>query len=412
MDIQPSVLNRLIAARYLIDSSGQELTAISDPLIVCQKILTAHDAAELVFIALLSQLGLQAPEKDGKIKQEPSFMAMTRAVLKEAAKNQEIADSRHNKLFEDLNHARVSFKHHGLLVDASTNFHLFADVVQLLDVLCNCLINRGLLSIDHSAAISSEDIRANFQSARESIDAGDFRLALEKTALGLAVAFWEMNVPSSLTAGKASSEDALLLSGRGIDAASFLSMQKLLPICYYLEEKTEWELRRYGHEGNWTCENAEFCLQTAITTIVRLQSAPSQPLALDFYDLYEDVIEVLVASPEVFLTRGFAFSTFQNERQVDVFRKGDVISGRAKGRVGKDKDSESAPEVGLEYADWVSVERPSTDKLERSSNPWDIDLLWFKKEEIDVSYRLDQTRDKIRRAFTDSVEKGIPSDGT
>ena len=403
MAIQPSTLNRLIAARYLIDSSGQELTAISDPLIVCQKILTAHDAAELVLIALLSQLGVDAPEKDGKIKREPSFMAMASAVLKEAAKNQEIADARHNKLFEDLNRARVDFKHHGLLVDASTNFHLFADVIKLLDVLCNCLINRGLLTVDHSAAISSENIRAKFSSAREAIDAGEYRLALEETARGLALAFWEMNVPSSLIVGKASSEDALLLSGRGIDPASFLSMQKLLPVSYVFEEEPEWELRKYGHEANWTRDNAEFCLQTAITTTVRLQSAPAQPIPLDFYDIYEDVIEVLVDSPTVFLIKGLVLSAFQTERQVDVFRKGDVISGRAKGHLGRSKDSESATEIGFQYADWVSIERPSTDKVELSTSPWDLEVLWFQKEEVNISHRLNQARDKIRRASTDTA---------
>jgi hypothetical protein len=402
MDVQPSTLNRLIAARYLIDSSGQELTAISDPLIVCQKILTAHDAAELVLIALLSQLGLEAPEKDGNVKREPSFMAMASAVLKEAGKNHEIVDSRHNKLFEDLNRARVNFKHHGLLVDASTNFHLFADVINLLNVLCSCLINRGLLNVDHSAAISSENIRSKFSSAREAIDAGEYRLALEETARGLALAFWEMNVPSSLTVGKASSEDALLLSGRGIDTASFLSMQKLLPVCYAFEEKPEWELRKYGHDGNWSRENAKFCLQMAVTTTVRLQSAPAQPIPLDFYDIYEDVIEVLVDSPKVFLIKGIGFSTFKTERQLDVFRKGDVISGRARGHLGRDEDLEPAPEIGFEYADWVSIERPSTNKVELSTSPWDLDVLWFQKKEVSVSHRLNQARDKIRRGSIDS----------
>jgi hypothetical protein len=45
-------LNRLIAARHLIDGSGQELSAIPTPLAVAQKVLLVHDAAELAFLAL------------------------------------------------------------------------------------------------------------------------------------------------------------------------------------------------------------------------------------------------------------------------------------------------------------------------------------------------------------------------
>ena len=228
-----TVLNRLIAARHLIESSGGLQAQSLAPLVVAQRILIAHDAVELVLLALSSARDLPAKGKDGQLLKDPPFMVLARLIIKAATERFGLESRSQEKLLSDLVEARKLFKHDGLLVDASSNAHLFEDCVALANDLCACLLGEELLRIDQSAGVGIEETRRRFIDSRKKIVEGNYKASLEETGQGLAYAFAQLAVPTDLTVGKPSSEVALLLSGRGVDPSNFLRMQQLLPTIYF-----------------------------------------------------------------------------------------------------------------------------------------------------------------------------------
>jgi hypothetical protein len=396
VNIRPSVLNRLIAARHLIDTSGQELSALSDPLAVAQKILIAHDAAELVLLALLSQLGLKATDK--------TFMAHVQLVVGKAFENEPALIASTSHLMDDLNRLRVDFKHHGLLPDSRSSYHLYTDVVAVVDSLCDRVFGRPLVGIDHTAAIQQGEISSQFEKARLLIDQGNHRGALEAIAVGLSVAFWNLRV--SAMVGEPSSETALLLSGRGIDPASFLTMQKLLPMAQWPLGEPGWTLRKTGHEGNWTKENAEFCLRTAISTVVRLQSAPLLPRPIDFYEQFEDVVEIVADHPVVHLVHGYYLS---GPVQADVFdglSKGDQVIGQAFGEFELGREFTQELGTNLDSAIYIAVKHPRHPSLKPPApdDPFAYQVLWFERADVNISHQTSERYLEIRNSYLNPDE--------
>ena len=394
MQLEPRTLHRLIAARHLIDVSGQELSASSHPLAVAQKLLVAHDAAELVFIALKSQLNLNTPESDGKVKSESSFMAMARALLTLDAESGDKRSAHYIKLLEDLNRVRVAFKHHGILADALTNFHLFGDTRTILDSICSKFIGQSLTKIDEAAAIRDGLTKVKFDLARRAIEDGDYKASLELTASALAYAFIFTEARSSINAGVPSSIDALQLLGRGIDPASFLAMQQLLPAVYWIDGQAVWELREYGHPANWTIENAKFCLETAISTVVKLQETPQRPMPRNFYSEFEDVVEVLVDNPEVLCTKSDLDNPrlYSPPRACAFFGRGDRVRGHVSGCLEPDSNSPYIEEDDFEIASWIIVNHAASDCPAMSEAPWLGDALLFRRNEVSITYR---AKDKV-----------------
>ena len=396
VNIHPSVLNRLVAARHLIDGSGQELSVLSDPLAVAQKILIAHDAAELVILALISQLGLTAKERD--------FMDQVKAVLREAFNNEPAEIGIKSRLFEHLNRLRVDFKHHGLLPDSRSSYHLYSDVLGVVDTLCDRLLERPLSSIDHTAAIQLDETSSQFVSARLLINKGEYKAALEAIAVGLSVAFWNLEV--SAVVGEPSSETALLLSGRGIDPASFLTMQKLLPIAQWPNSEPGWTLRKTGHEGNWTKENAEFCLRTAISTVVRLQSTPFLPRPIDFYDQFEDVVEIVADHPVVHLVHGQHLGGLAQTDVFDGLSKGDRIIGQAVGQFEMSRDFIHESGIDLDYAIYIAVKNPRHPSLvpPAGDDHFAYQVLWFEREDVKISHQTSERYLEIQKFYLNPGE--------
>jgi hypothetical protein len=403
MQIQPHVVNRLIAARHLIDSSGQELTAYSDALVVAQKILLAHDAAELSFIALSSQLNLRVPELDGKPKAESSFMALAKAVSTATYPSESHHSAKSAALFEHLNQLRVAFKHRGLPPNVASSFHLFSEVVEELDSICRQLIGLPLTRIQHAAAIYDDTTRDLLDRANTAISSGLYKEALETISLALHVAFRTLNIPSNIKPGEISTEDALLLSGRGIDPASFITTQKFLPVTHNGEDVI-WDLRKHGHEMNWTDTNATFCLQTAISSVIRLQPAQEIPTPSDFYTWFEDVVTVLVDKPKVYRQTGSFSSLIE---PLTIFDKGSRIKGRVNGSWERKVDyGNSTTDFDLEHAPYICLLYPKHELLEPLKiGLFNTNVLWFENEEVAISYESNGMRESIRK----QLEQGHPN---
>ena len=379
-------LNRLIATRHLIDNSGQELTPFSDPLAVAQKILIAHDAAELTLSALRSHLNLA---------NESQFMPTARAVSHRAYPENENVAGAAIDLFNHLNDLRVAFKHRGNLPDVSSTYFVYFQIVETLDSMCDHLLGMPLTQIDHSAAIRKETVRDRLFSARNLIERTEYRNALEEISLALYDAFWDLDLPSHIIPGEASSEHALLLSGRGVDPASFITMQKFLPVTSNGQE-IRWTLRGTGHDGNWTAEVAEFCLRTAIMTIVRLQSAPLLPTPIDFYNHYEDVVEIIVDHPEIF--RGSLGIADVSPQPIHTFNRGDRIRGRAMGYWEIGTGYDESTDFDLEHAPLIALRNPIHSSIDsQGTGLYRRDVLWVKRSEVILTYQSNGWRETLQR---------------
>jgi hypothetical protein len=218
--MNPSILNRLIASRHLLETAGPELTSVSDPLVVAQRLLIAHDAAELALWALSVHVNAPVLGKNGEVVTNPSFVALGEAILKHLNCSHE-PQGKPLALLQEVNRLRVAFKHHGDLPNVPSTFHLPANLVELLNDWCYKAAGITLMEIDHLSSILEPELREGFLKARTLLAREHFKEAMEQTAATLSDAFlktssWEL-VDSALSAA----ERALVLSGRGVACPIF-----------------------------------------------------------------------------------------------------------------------------------------------------------------------------------------------
>ncbi len=109
--LSSELLNRLLIGRDLLKNSSSNLTPQTDALIVARAILAAQDASELVASAIAEYVRAE------RSKSIIGLMDYIGGI--EKATNTTFAGK---QFFENLNRARVSFKHHGLLPNAQ-EFH-------------------------------------------------------------------------------------------------------------------------------------------------------------------------------------------------------------------------------------------------------------------------------------------------
>lgn len=288
MTIQPAILDRLVSARSLLEHSGPPLNPKSDSRAAAQAIVLSQDAAELALRAIADQLSL----KGGR---EITFPQLVDDVQKSTPGLSGPAAS----YLKRLNDVRVSFKHKGNLPDAGTWYDATVQTMQYLNELCTEVFNIPLAAIDLVHVIQDPHIVKLLEGAKIERENGRFKEALEEIAHAFAAANSSI-FPHGLIVwpGRPDAQVALLLSGYGIDASSFIAMQQLLPK-HNIIGGVSWNHYEFGHSGNWTDENVRFCLDTVINLMVRLQGAHSRPQPKKFYDVFCHVLTVKVKRPHV-----------------------------------------------------------------------------------------------------------------
>ena len=176
-----------------------------------------------------------------------------------------------------LNNVRVALKHFGVRPDSKqwANVH---QTYEYISEWCADYLQLAFEELDQSVLIVDTDVRYLFQQAKKSVEQGLYQQAFEHIATALMVAFNKCNALSGFEAGKADAEQALRIASFGVPANDFLSLQHFLPYADSAgKNPPQWKQSQYGHAGNWSSLNAEFCLNTGVNVVVKIQDADSIP---------------------------------------------------------------------------------------------------------------------------------------
>jgi hypothetical protein len=372
MKIHQTVLDRLVSARSLLEHSGPRLNPQSDSRAVALAIVLSQDAAELALKAIADQLNIKAT-KDFSF---PKLVEEIQTTLK-------ISGPVANYL-KRLNEARVSFKHQGNLPDSGTWFNAAGLTADYLNEICKQVFNIPLSEIDLVHLINDSHVTALLQGAKIEEKNNRFKEALEEITHALEAANRSIFPAGLLIApGNPDPQLALLLTGYGVDPASFIIMQQLLPkLDFY--GKITWIRNETGHTGNWNDENVSFCLETVIDLILRLQGATPRPQPKRFYDVFRDVVTVRVEHPTIFCGQDIYFPgstgpTPLRVKSLDGVNKGDKIYGRLS--VSNENGNWPISSTELENTEWVRI---TSATCKGETQGYD-QFLVVKREDVDIS---------------------------
>src|SRR6185437_14237236 len=255
----------------------------------------------------------------------------------------------------------------------------------------------ALSEIDAADLIVDARVRSWIGKARERREAGFFKEALEM----LARALYRSNLlfPNGVEIypGNPDAQQALILSGYGIDPSAYIVLQQLLPSVVI--DRLVWNLHTTGHKMNWTERNVNFATDALISVVVTLQNARPRPQPLKFEDVYVDVLTINRPSPDV-----RRISLLFSERDAAVRDTGITLTGFVVGDTIRGKVSVCYDEMGEvveqdtwnpEGAEWLRVDGAHSSKYE--SGHFLFEALVVKRAHVDISH------EEIRRPL---LERG------
>jgi hypothetical protein len=380
------VLSRIAIGNYLLSSAGS-LTPNADPLSVAQSILLAHDASELVLAALASSIG--AAFKD---KQKTFLMDYVNAI--EEKKHLGI-----KLFFNELNEARVAFKHLGIPPNA---LHFYDCVVKArrgLDEACVACLGHPLEEVGLEALIEDDAARERYSESQLLNQQGDFKECLESLGLTFRRALDLSPFAYIVSVGEPETEAALHLLGCGVEPGMFMSLQEFLP-SVDLGDKITWNLRDRGHPGNWTTESIEFCLAAVLKIILQIQHAQFRPHAIPFEYVFEDVLTAKADGVLLQSERGGFYRILSRpggrprREPVGELKKGQQISGHVTPAYEFDPPSKWE-KTFIDNANIFVVSRPRGESLGKLEA--DVDLI-VRADLVELSYRVMDHPD-IREKF-------------
>jgi HEPN domain-containing protein len=372
MKIHQTVLDRLVSARALLEHSGPRLNPQSDSRAVALAVVLSQDAAELALKAIADQLNIKATK-------DFAFPRLVEEIQGQLTISAPLAN-----YLKRLNDARVSFKHQGNLPDPGTWFNAAELTTDYLSEICKLVFGIPLSEIDLVHLIRDSYVVALLQGAQTEQKNTRFREALEEIAHALDAANRSI-FPAGLTVAPGSPDPqlALLLTGYGVDPASFIIMQQLLPKLN-LYGKIEWVRHETGHPGNWNGENITFCLATVIDLMLRLQGASALPQPKRFYDVFRDVVTVKVEHPTGFCGQdvhlpGSSHPTPFRVKSLDDISKGDKIYGRVS--ISDENGNLPISSAEFENPEWIRV----TSAMCKGETQRYDQFLVVKREHVDIS---------------------------
>ncbi len=378
------ILNRIATGNYLLSTAGP-LPSNADPLSVAQAVLVAHDASELILAALAESVGFTSRERT-------TFMEYVTEIEKARG------PLTISLFFKELNGARVSFKHSGILPTAQ-QFHDCATKARAnLDKACRACLGVSIEEVGLEMLIENDAARQLYEESKLYNRQGKFEDALKSLGRCFREALDATPFAYYVEVGKADTEAALHLLGCGVSPSMFLSLQKFLPSVNWGE--VTWDLRETGHPGNWTGENVDYCLGVTLKIILQIQHAPFTAHAYPFDVAYEDVLTAktdgVVVNTENMLFYG------HSSRAVGELKKGQEIAGRLTPAYEFDSTGKWE-ETAIENANLFVISPTSAEVLGKKIEPYE--RLLIRADLVDVSHRVKQNTG-TREMFPHLFERG------
>jgi hypothetical protein len=292
VSLKPGVLDRLLLSKSFLDRIRFQPIAVHERQTLAATLIAAHDAAELAIAAIASQLESLPKNKGNSYLMDYFDPIETKTGVSVHAKD----------YFSQLNRVRNNLKHEGLYPDSRQWSRVAEFVYQHVTKWCQDFLAIRFGDLNESALLHDETAKRLYDEARQSAAEKDFESALEKIAVALSIVFGENAALRGLTVGIPRSDDAIRLSGFGVHANDFLALQQFLPrVETYGKDAGVpiWKQSEFGHPGNWTGQTVDFCLRTFVDVATKIQGARWIPGALPRSALYDQQIEALKDTVEI-----------------------------------------------------------------------------------------------------------------
>jgi hypothetical protein len=335
-DIPAHVIERIVFAKSLFYAGKAACEVDGDRFSFARGILMLHDATECLLVAVANQLGADLPQKSER------FTDYFDRIHDKKPTTKILEFKRSMTLFNDL---RVSIKHKGNIPTSQERGHHVGEVKELLSLLCADCLGLDFEAISLKSLILNENVRNRVAEAEDLIGKGEFKRSLEALAYAM---FYLVDIKIQIDTGFLSgaySDDwkrsiehhlhhAVYLLQNGIDPYLYFQRfryltPRVIPNADWTNYELLWETY-YGHEGNWTKANAQFCLNFCVESALKMQRhALDSDRLIPYGERFEKTIEALEDDVEITL-----FS--QNDRPhpmgkqvVATLKKGQIITGEA-----------------------------------------------------------------------------------
>lgn len=292
--IRNEVYNRIILAKTLLRAGTDACENKRDRMTFTKGILLLHDAAEAALGAVADHL--QAPIGG------TCFLLEYYSLIKNNDSKRRSVPYKRQMI--NLNTLRNNAKHQGILPDPIANSHFPTTVSALINDLCETYLELDFSTVSLKSLIKNERVRKLVDSAEKDIKKGEIENAL--VDLAFAIHYVCEDFPSWLFVPKDNKSSLLLpktrtiehtvkLLQRGVDPYLYNIFKKLTPKLAMKKKTGEiihWWAQHYGHSANWTPENAKFCLDFCIDTVLKFQRDEDTRFKLIAYtDVFEDMVE-------------------------------------------------------------------------------------------------------------------------
>jgi hypothetical protein len=327
IELEEAIVRRLSIAKLIVDQA-KTVGLQYGPLSAGLGISLAQDALEMILRAALEhwKVGLN----------EQSFEKLLDFVDKTAAEKGKSALPERSRIGQ-INKARVSFKHHGVLPDQAQGRDLILRAAIISDLICESYFGIDLGSVTLANLVAGLRIRNHLLASREFLDEGKHSDSILSSAKAFALEFgyagerkqyqsnrleveslsWGFgfddrrdpigelsravindfkNVSQQLES-ITKEQDIIKL---GIDPHQMAYFSAIAPSVSFSYAKTFW-CQWFHQKESLTSENAEFCLSFAASAIIRAQSVRPTGKAMvgaDWVELQIQKETSLVIYPE------------------------------------------------------------------------------------------------------------------
>lgn len=178
------MIEQLLLTKRLFEE-GEKYSLQNDPISAGLAILLFQDSVESVIWLVTKDLGLNVKEKE-------SFTVLLDKVHQELNDNQSIKIP-HKAKIQELNKARVNFKHYCILPDKSeaNKFHGYTEAY--LRTIFELYFKKDFDDISMSDLIASDEIRLLIKQAEKNLSIKDYKSCIDEIAKAKAMLFYKIN---------------------------------------------------------------------------------------------------------------------------------------------------------------------------------------------------------------------------